>query len=75
MRLLLCNLETGEFYRTPGLWVQRPDEAAAFADMQCLLNELRHIPRANLAAITLDEEDRPIYGVRLWRFEDPKSGH
>lgn len=75
MRLLLCDLETGEFYRTPGLWVQCPEEAAAFEDMQCLLNERKRIPKLNLAAIALDEANRPLYAVRLWRFEEPKSGY
>jgi hypothetical protein len=74
MRLLLCDLETGKFYKTPGLWVQSPGEAAAFADMECLLIEREKIHKVNLAVIALDEDDRPRYAVRLWGFGESKSG-
>lgn len=74
MRLLLCDLGTGKFYKTPGLWVESPGEAAAFADMQCLLNERKNIPKLNLAVIALDVDDRPRSAVRLWSFGEPKFG-
>jgi len=74
MRLLLCDLETGDFYRNPRLWVQTPDEAAAFADMECLLAACEQLPRATLAVIALDDDGRPRYCVRLWYFAIPKAG-
>jgi hypothetical protein len=74
MRLLLCDLETGEFYKTPGLWVPTPGEAVAFATMELLLNERKNILKTNLAVIALNDEGRPLSGVRLWHVGEPKSG-
>jgi hypothetical protein len=66
MRLLLCDLETGEFYNNPRQWVHAHNEATAFADIQCLLNACEHLQRTHLALIALDEKDRPRYAVPLW---------
>jgi hypothetical protein len=74
MRLLLCDLETGEFYNNPKQWVHSHNDATAFSDVQYLLNACEHLDRTRLAMIALDENNRPRYAVPLWGVQKSKPG-
>jgi hypothetical protein len=67
MSLLVCDPDTGEFYKIPGMWVQSVREATAFTDVRSLIRECNQIGRVNLALFTLDDREQLRSGVRLGR--------
>ena len=67
MRLLLRDYETGEFYKSPDVWVQSPAAATTFASIEKVVEERKKISRLGLDMVAMDQDDRVRFGVRLWR--------
>jgi hypothetical protein len=67
MRFLLRDLDTGEFYKAPDLWVRSSGEATNFPDVERAREERDHIPRPHLEMIAVDKSDTTQFNVRLWR--------
>ena len=67
MSLLVCDPDTGEFYKIPGMWVQSVREATTFTDLRALIRECNQIAKVNLAVFTLDDGEQLLSGVRLGR--------
>jgi hypothetical protein len=65
MSFIVCDADTGEFYKTPGVWVQSAREATVFPDLPCLMRECKQVARLNLAMFTLYEGQQLRSGVRL----------
>lgn len=63
--LIVCDADTGEFYKTPGLWVQSAREATAFPDLPCLMRECKQVARLHLALFTLYDGHQLRSSVRL----------
>lgn len=67
LRIFLRNSETGEFYKRPDQWVSKPEEATPFETHGQASEERQRIPKPKLETIAFDKNERPRFGLRLWK--------